>query len=282
MARSFRSAMSSAISGCRPSTAATDLTTSGPGSIRSTQTRAVGIGDQRGRGPSRSSVSLVPAGDQQTIRTEARRLSAQRAIVGLRSLRPSGSSGTPVAEAPRSASSRSAASIRVRAAPPRASPGGIATTVTTPATTNSPTRISDAWPAAHASSASTTKASRSGRSRSSAGMTCFQPSGDREQLVVQVVDRRRAVGGQDGHADRHADHPGDRHDRAGHPERGPAGRLDGRGRARRHGQPEARARTPRGRARPRRARPPASSGPSRSTPRPTCDQADEVTIRSDR
>ena len=60
----------------------------------------------------------------------------------------------------------------------------------------------------------------------------------RVHLVVQAVDGRRAVGGQDREPDRHPEHPGDGHDRRRRPERATPGRLHGRGRARGDGQPE--------------------------------------------
>ena len=227
------------------------------GSIRSTQSRVSGSATIAGQRGDVDRLASTPDGDQRrSDRPDARPSRAgasgpQRAIVGRRSSRPSGSSAFPPTAERRCARDRRQ---HTRAAGRRARPGGIATIVTTPATTNSPMRICDASPAAQRSSASTTNASRSGRSRSSAGMTCLPAVGHREQLVVEAIDRRRAVGGQDRHADRHADHPGDGDDRARHAERRPAGRLDRRGRARRDGQAEAQRRRPPARARPRRDR----------------------------
>ena len=87
--------------------------------------------------------------------------------------------------------------------------------VTAAATTNRPTMIEAASRDAHASSASTTNGSRSGRSRSASGMNCRYGVGRGVDLVGQPVDRRRAVGGQDRQPDRHPDHPGDGDDRRG-------------------------------------------------------------------
>ena len=185
------------------------------------------------RAPSRSSISATPDGDQQTIRTGA----DSRGV----SPRP-GASSVGGSEGDRGPSlvasirlqrdTRRRAPARRRAvggqhtrprAPPRARPGGIATIVTTPATRNIPTRISDASPAAQASSASTTKRVAQRPVAQLLRDDRLPAVGDREELVVEAVDRRRAVRGQDRDADRHADHPGDGHDRAGHPERRPAG-----------------------------------------------------------
>ena len=96
--------------------------------------------------------------------------------------------------------------------------------VTTAATTNRPTMIDAASRDAQVSSASTTSGSRSGRSRRSSGMQLEIRVGGGVDVGRQAVDRRRAVGGQDGQADGHPDHPGDRHDRRRHPERPPGRR----------------------------------------------------------
>ena len=106
--------------------------------------------------------------------------------------------------------------------------------------------------------------------------------GRRVDLVGEAVDRRRAVRGQDRQPDRHADHPGDGHDRRRGPERPPAGRLDRGRRPGRHRQPESETeraerqgdRLDRGLGRP--ARPCAASPPMLNAS-PT-----SVTRRSDR
>ena len=115
--------------------------------------------------------------------------------------------------------------------------GGMATAVTAAATRNSPTMILAASLEAHVSSASTTSGSRSGRSRSSSGMNWSTPPA-RVHLVAQPVDRRRAIGREDREPDRHADHPGDGHDRRGDPEEARSGRFDRRGGSRRDREPE--------------------------------------------
>ena len=115
----------------QPSVRATARTVCSVGVGQVDPEAGVGLrGDQSAASASRSVDSATPDGDQQTIRTgspiraarrrdPARRrfgVLAQRAIVGRRSSRPSGSSAIPPAAGacPR----RSSVSIRVRAAPP--------------------------------------------------------------------------------------------------------------------------------------------------------------------
>ena len=62
--------------------------------------------------------------------------------------------------------------------------------------------------------------------------------GRRVDLVVEAVDRRRPVRREDREPDGHADHARDGHGRRGDAVRPRRDRLDGRGRARRHRQPE--------------------------------------------
>ena len=156
-------------------------------------------------------------------------------------------------------------SIRVRSPrrPPRVRLGGMATAVTSAATTNSPTMIDAASRDAQASSAPTTSGSRSGRSRSALGDELLVGVRRGVDLVVQAVDRRRAVGGQDRQPDGHPEHPRHGHDRRRGPEGAAAGGFHGRGRARGHGQPEPEAVQAERRARRSRGRlrRPASTSP---------------------
>ena len=122
--------------------------------------------DARGVGPGRGAAAVATG-------SPARRCLGSAAGLGPGTVRsPSGS--RPPAGAARG-SAGSSASIRGR--PPSTRDGGMATAVTAAATRNSPTMIRAASLEAHASSASTTSGSRSGRSRSSSGMNWRYASG---------------------------------------------------------------------------------------------------------
>ena len=162
--------------------------------------------------------------------------------------------GRGLRQEPNEGSAGSSSSIRGR--PPRTSDGGIAAAVTAAATRNSPTMIR--------------AASRDGPTleRVDDERVAQRPVAERLRdelevcvgrgvdLVAQAIDGRRAVRGQDGEPDRHADHPGDGHHRRGDAEQLPAGRLDRGRRSRGHGQPEAE---------PERAPAPGRPAPSRSS-----------------
>ena len=203
LARWLRSAMSSAISGWSVSSSATSLTWTCDGAVTSTHMSISGsarqaatssrLGDDPGAGrrPARRPGSAAS-------RRQGRGVGVVVAgSIGLRC-----SARGRLAARPRRA---------YAAAGPAGATAGSPTAVTTAATRKIPTMIRAASPAAHRSSASTTSPSRSGRSRRDSGDELQVGVRRRVDLVVQAVDGRGAVGGQDREADGHADHAGDRH-----------------------------------------------------------------------
>ena len=203
LARWLPSRMSSTISGWRPSASPTGLAWSWVGRDRGPPRRPLRLARAARAGPARAAVADRSRGADRTCRAERRRVvpgprrparcarrlegvarrdrRPRRRRPGSRRSRPSASGS--LRHRPSRLRSAVAPAVRgplgvsLRARPPSARPGGIATAVTTPATRNSPTRIPAASRDAHASSASTTSASRSGRSRSSSGMNSCSASG---------------------------------------------------------------------------------------------------------
>ena len=285
------------MSGWSPRASPTCLAWAGVGATRSTQTAAFGLAEQVGqRGERRLALQFVdvrrrraprpgwsragrPARSRAWRRTRA--ASGTSALAGQRA-RPGSGGSKPSAAGPSRSGGSASSSIRARSRrlPPRVRLGGMATAVTAGRDDEQPDHDRRRL------------ARRPGLERADDQRVAQRPVaqglgdellvgvGRRVDLVVQPVDGRRAVGGQDRQPDRHARASG-RPSRPPTPSRTRAGRRPPRRRSSAASR-SARTRARRRRARARRSRGscPASSATSRGGRRCSARCPPRATTRS--